>query len=144
MIPISIEWRIGNEKEIYTKTTDLKVINQLMKMLDYGCLIYSDDFDLDIFRRLKSLFQTHEFFLNAISEFNIHHNIIENENSCVFYFAHGETHSVNKDIKIITVKKMETFDNDLEDKLLDIVNMAKAETSISLIDRIKLNDFMKK
>lgn len=132
------------EKEIHTRTTDLKIINQLMKMLDYGCFIYSDDFDLEIFRRLKSLFQTHEFFLNAINEFNVHHNIIENENSCIFYFAHGETHRENKNIKIITIKKMETFDNDLEDKLLDIINMAKEETSITLIDRIKLNDFYKK
>ena len=65
------------EKELYSKTIDLKIINQLIKMIDYGCFIYCDNFNLEIFRRLKSLFQKHSFFLNAINEFNMYHNIIE-------------------------------------------------------------------
>lgn len=148
LVTVPDEIRKKYEKELFDKKVDIALANQLLKMLDYGCIIfYDENLTVEVLRKFKKAYSPATWFLNGINLFNMYYSRIETANSYLVYYASGETkfYSNNTHLKTVRIKLIETIDKKAEEKEYNNFLSTKSNfKNLSVIQKIKYNSIFKK
>lgn len=110
------------EEEIFKKVKDTACLNQMLKILDYGCIVIirnPETINANILRLLrKSIIEEAEFY-NAVNHFNMFYSRMDNGNKIDVYYAEAETQIFldGQYLKTISLTYLETLDKTKEETL---------------------------
>lgn len=110
------------EEELFKKNINVACASQMLKILEYGCIVIIrnvNDANIDVLRALKRAIISENEFYNAVNYFNMFLSRIDNGDFIEIYYAEAETQIFfeQKYIKTISITHIESLNKAQEETI---------------------------